>query len=213
MIYTGLKFNVSHEVLGLVDNNHFNKMADYTDSQLACLVSSGNSDAFVELTARYMSLIRVKAAPFRCAMLEADDLCQEGLLGLLSAARTYDSAGKAGFKTYAGICINNRIIMAYRTAASRKNLPLNNFVSLSDDGTHMIMTDCASDPETVLLDSESYAAMQLRMKQLLSKLEQQVLMLYLGGCSYHDIAVKLSVSSKAVDNALQRVRLKLKQLL
>nr|WP_319488372.1 sigma-70 family RNA polymerase sigma factor [uncultured Caproiciproducens sp.] len=197
----------------MVDNNHFNKMADYTDSQLACLVSSGNSDAFVELTGRYMSLIRVKAAPFRCTMLEADDLCQEGLLGLLSAARTYDSDGKAGFKTYAGVCINNRIIMAYRTAASRKNLPLNNFVSLSDSGAQMDMTDCTSDPEILLMDSESYKTMQLRMKELLSKLEQQVLMLYLGGCSYHDIAEKLNVTSKVVDNALQRVRLKLKQLL
>ncbi|MCY1713070.1 sigma-70 family RNA polymerase sigma factor [Caproiciproducens galactitolivorans] len=196
----------------MVDNDHFNKMADYTDNQLADLVSDGNSDAFVELTARYMSLIRVKAAPFRSTMLEADDLCQEGLLGLLNAARTYDVSGKAGFRTYAGVCIQNRIIMAYRTSG-RKNLPLNNAVSLNDDGAHVDISNCAVDPETLLMDSESFKAMQQCIRQLLSKLEQQVLMLYLGGCSYSEIAEKLRVTSKAVDNALQRVRLKLKQLL
>lgn len=194
----------------MVDSNHFVKMADYTDSQLACLVSNGNSDAFVELTARYMSLIRVKAAPFRCTMLEADDLCQEGLWGLLCAARTYDATGKAAFRTYAGVCISNRIIMAYRAAASRKNSPLNDFVSLSDDGLEMDMPDSTTNPETVLMDRESVIAIQQRIQQNLSKIEQQVLILYLSGCSYHEVAAKLGVTSKAVDNALQRVRLKLK---
>jgi len=197
-------------VLGLVDSNHFVKMADYTDSQLACLVSNGNSDAFVELTARYMSLIRVKAAPFRCTMREADDLCQEGLWGLLCAARTYDATGKAAFRTYAGVCINNRIIMAFRAAASRKNSPLNDFVSLSDDGLQIDMADSTTNPETILMDRESVIAIQRRIQKNLSKIEQQVLILYLSGCSYHEVAAKLGVTAKAVDNALQRVRLKLK---
>lgn len=194
----------------MVDGNHFLKMEDYTDSQLACLVSNGNSAAFVELTARYMSLIRVKAAPFRGTMLEADDLCQEGLWGLLCAARTYDVSGKAAFRTYAGVCISNRIIMAYRAAASRKNSPLNNFVSLNDDGLEMDMPDSTTNPETVFMDRESVVAIQQRIQQNLSKTEQQVLILYLSGCSYHGVAAKLGITSKAVDNALQRVRLKLK---
>lgn len=197
----------------MVKSNHFVKMADYTDDQLVCLVKSGNSDAFVELTARFMSLIRVKASPFRCTMLEADDLCQEGLLGLLGAARSYDIKGKAGFRTYAGICINNRIIMAYRTASSQKNIPLNNSVSLSDGCSQMDISDCTKDPETMLLNSESFKTIQQKIHTLLSKLEQQVLMLYLGGCSYQEIAAELRVSPKVVDNALQRVRLKLRQLL
>jgi len=200
-------------VLGLVKSNHCIKMADYTDDQLVCLVKSGNSDAFVELTVRFMTLIRVKASPFRCTMLEADDLCQEGLLGLLSAARNYDIKGKAEFRTYAGICINNRIIMAYRAALSHKNLPLNNSVSLSDGCSQIDISDCTTDPETMLLNSESFKTIKQKIQKLLSKLEQQVLMLYLGGCSYQEIAAKLSVTPKVVDNALQRVRLKLRQLL
>ena len=181
----------------MVKSNHCIKMADYTDDQLVCLVKSGNSDAFVELTVRSMTLIRVK----------------EGLLGLLSAARNYDIKGKAEFRTYAGICINNRIIMAYRAALSHKNLPLNNSVSLSDGCSQIDISDCTTDPETMLLNSESFKTIKQKIQKLLSKLEQQVLMLYLGGCSYQEIAAKLSVTPKVVDNALQRVRLKLRQLL
>lgn len=196
----------------MADDNQFGQMADFTDGQLASLVIGGDSYAFVELTARYLSLIKAKAAHFRSAMLEADDLCQEGLMGLLNAARTYDSAGGASFKTYAGVCISNRMIMACRAAASRKNLPLHNFVSLSDRDTEMDMPDSTMNPETVLIDSENLQQMRQRMEQTLSQLEQRVLMLYLGGCSYSEIAARLGITSKAADNALQRVRLKLKKL-
>lgn len=111
-----------------------NRMESYSDQQLATLVREGDPDAFLELTSRYMTLIRAKAAPFHGTMLEADDLCQEGLLGLLDAVRNYREDGGASFRTYAGVCITNRIIMAYRWAAGRKNFPLNNFVPLSEEG-------------------------------------------------------------------------------
>jgi len=198
--------------LGLVDNNHFDKMADFTDDQLASLVSNSNSYAFVELAARYLSLIKAKASHFRNAMFETDDLCQEGLMGLLNAARTYDAVGGASFRTYAGVCISNRMIMACRAAVSRKNLPLNNFVSLSDDDTAIEMQDHTTNPETVLIDHENLKLMRQHIEQTLSPLEQRVLMLYLSGCCYNDISDKLGITSKAADNALQRVRFKLKKL-
>ena len=99
-------------------------MENYTDNQLVSFIQKGNSDAFVELTARYLSFIRAKAHPFRSSVLEADDLCQEGLLGLFSAARSYNPNKDASFKTYAGICIQNRIVAAYRACARKKNIPL-----------------------------------------------------------------------------------------
>ncbi len=201
-----------HEVLGLADDNHFEQMEDSTDGQLANLVSGGDSNAFVELTARYLSLVKAKAARFRSPMLEMDDLCQEGLMGLLNAARTYDSVAGASFKTYAGVCISNRMIMACREAASRKNLPLHNFVSLSDHDMDLDMPDHTTDPETVLIDSENLRLMRQRIEETLSHMEERVLMLYLGGCSYSEIAAKLDITPKAADNALQRVRLKLKKL-
>lgn len=194
----------------MVANSRSDKLEDYTDSQLADLIKSGNADAFAELTARYMSLIRLKASPFRCTMLEADDLCQEGLWGLLCAARTFEDSGKANFRTYAGVCISNRVIMAYRSAASRKNSPLNNSLSLNDDCLEIDISDSTANPEAVLMGRESVKAIRLRIEQNLSKMEQQVLVLYLSGCSYHEVAVKLGITSKAVDNALQRIRSKLK---
>lgn len=190
-------------------------MSDYTDEQLVSLVSSDNADAFVELTARYLSLIRAKAAPFRSAVLETDDLCQEGLLGLLSAARSYQSSGKASFKTYAGVCISNRIITAYRSAASCKNSPLNNSLSLNDhtdcDFDVQLPLDLIANPETLLIDRENLEIVKSRIKQTLSKMEQKVLFLYLGGYSYSEIAADLHISAKAADNAIQRVRRKLKE--
>ena len=196
----------------MADSNQFGQMTDFTDGQLASLVSGGNSYAFVELTARYLSLVKAKAARFRSAMLETDDLCQEGLMGLLNAARTYDSVGGASFKTYAGVCISNQMIMVCRAAASQKNIPLKNFISLSDCDTEMDMPDSTTNPETVLIDNENLQLMRQRMERMLSLLEQRVLMLYLGGCSYSEIATKLGITAKAADNALQRVRLKLKKL-
>lgn len=196
----------------MADDNRFGQMANFTDGQLASLVSNNDSSAFVELTARYLPLVKAKAARFRSTMLETDDLCQEGLMGLLNAARTYDSAGGASFKTYAGVCITNRMIMACRTAANQKNLPLNNFISLSDHDTELDVSDNTTNPETVLIDSESLELMRQRMEQMLSQMELRVLMLYLDGCSYSEISSKLSITSKAADNALQRVRLKLKKL-
>lgn len=187
------------------------EMVNYTDGQLAGLVSCGNADAFAELTARYMSAIRAKAAPFHSSLLETDDLCQEGLLGLLNAARTFDSGNGANFRTYAGVCIANRMIMAYRASVSNKNIPLNHFISLSEEGgTDLYTRDCASDPEAMLADSENFSMMWGEIEQLLSGLELRVLTLYLNGCSYREISENLGISRKAADNALQRIRLKLK---
>ena len=183
-----------------------------SDSQLAELVRAGDSDAFLELTSRYMTLIRAKAAPFHSTMLEADDLCQEGLLGLLDAVRSYREDGGASFRTYAGTCIANRIIMAHRWAAGRKNFPLNNFVPLSEDGTsYRAFAEEDADPERLLVDEENVRRLKQFISRDLSKMEHQVLMLYLGGYSYKEIADSLHVTSKAADNALQRVRRKLKE--
>ncbi|MEE0253253.1 MAG: sigma-70 family RNA polymerase sigma factor [Acutalibacteraceae bacterium] len=190
------------------------QMENYTDNQLVSFIQKGNSDAFVELTARYLSFIRAKAYPFRSSVLEADDLCQEGLLGLFSAARSYNPNKDASFKTYAGICIQNRIVAAYRSCARKKNIPLSQLVSLNDEETPQLSNiqgtnQAASNPETLLIDRENLEMVHQRIRQSLSKLEQQVLFLYLSGQSYSEIAAKLAIPAKSVDNAIQRVRRKL----
>lgn len=190
-------------------------MSGYSDEQLVSLVDSGSGDAFAELTARYMALVRAKAAPLRSSALEADDLCQEGLMGLLNAVHGYRPDSGASFRTYAGTCISNRMITACRAAASRKNLPLNNFVSLDEETEDrsigpQFASSQITNPETLLIDRENLETIRNRIEKNLSKMEQRVLSLYLGGCSYAEIAEKLELSEKAVDNAIQRARRKLK---
>ncbi len=186
-------------------------LADCTDGRLAFLVKTGDSDAFAELTARYMSLIRYKAAPFHSARMETDDLYQEGLVGLLNAARTYDSRRRATFRTYAGVCIANRMIMACRSALSRKNEPLSDFVSLSGGESPSLALEAGDwNPETMLFSSEGVDQLWRRIRSVLSALELRVLRLYLSGYGYTEIAGRLSITPKAADNALQRARFKLK---
>lgn len=184
--------------------------SDYSDGQLAELVKQRDSEAFAELTVRYMSIIRTRVSPFHANRIETEDLCQEGLLGLLRAAQTYNPKNRASFRTYAGVCIANRVIMAYRSSAGRKNDPLSDFVSLSEEDAPEFAADCSADPETLVADRDEFKTMCLQISSLLTPMEQRVLRLYLSGCSYSEIAKKMSVTMKAADNALQRVRYKLK---
>ena len=173
---------------------------NHTDSQLSALVRDGVAEAFVELADRFMPLIKVKARSFHSMSLEIDDLCQEGLLGLLDAAEHYQSGSETAFKAYAGVCIQNRMMMAYRKTKSQKRLGLGRFVS-----------DCSQNPEDLVLDGENVSRIKRQISRSLSPFEQKVLFYHLDGCPYAEISEKLSVTEKAVDNALQRVRRKLKQ--
>lgn len=191
------------------------KFSGLSDAKLAGLVKQGVSDAFAELTARYMSVIRAKAASKRSMLLELDDLCQEGLLGLLNAAKTYSQDGRASFKTYAEVCIGNRLVMAFRAAASRKNSPLANSIPLSEqeDIRTAGRAEDTLNPEDMLLDSENVNSIWKHVRDALSEKEFAVFKLYLAGLSYAEIAERLSLSAKAADNAMQRVRMKLKKRL
>lgn len=180
-----------------------------TDSQLSESVKNGIPDAFVELTARYLDLVRAKASPFHCTFLDGDDLCQEGLWGLYLAACTYQQERGSSFSTYAGICIQNRVVMAYRKAMNARRQPPNGFVPLSE-GEELSAPE-AEDPEVMLLSKERLENVQRAVQNTLTKMEQRVLRLYLSGCSYAEIAQKMGISQKAADNALQRVRQKLRK--
>ncbi len=185
-----------------------------SDDALAQLIREGDADAFVELSNRYLPLVRAKAASFHSFALEADDLWQEGLLGLFNAATTYDSAGSASFQTYAGVCISNRIITAYRSSASLKHTILNDSLSLQaadfSDRDQLVCSE-GNDPETQVIAQEGVRAVNEHLNASLSSMEKAVLQLYLNGCTYHEIACRLAVPGKTVDNAMQRVRRKLKR--
>ena len=192
----------------------FSAFTALTDEKLVQLAGEGNPDAFVELSDRYMSLIRAKAASFHSFALEADDLWQEGLLGLFNAATTYDPKGGASFQTYAGVCISNRIIAAYRSSSSQKHTILNESLSCQDesfsDRDRWMVGNRSLSPETQVIAEESVKAVRDHLNSALSPMEKDVLWLYLNGWSYGEIANQLSISPKAAGNAIQRVRKKLK---
>ena len=187
------------------------EFSSQTDAELAQLVCAGDTDAFAELAARYLSFIRWRAESFRTVSLETEDLCQEGLYGLLCAAHSY--RGGASFRTYAGVCIRNRILSACRTASGGKNMPLNNSISLNQEpdlALDYLSCDFAN-PETLLIDRENLQIVKNRIRKELSGLEREVLSLYLQGKSYDEIARSLCVTKKAADNAIPRIRKKLKK--
>lgn len=200
-----------HEVIALPNENSV-RLPRRTDEELALLVRHGGSEAFAELTERYAPLIRAKAAPLRSGGSETEDLCQEGLLGLFRAAQTFSTENGASFRTYADVCISNGIRSAYRSAAGKKHDPLNDFVSLSGENAPELPDSGSADPAAMVDSRESFRVFCRRLASLLTPMELQVLRLYLGGCSYRGIAEKMSVTEKAADNALQRARMKLRNM-
>lgn len=170
------------------------------------MLRTGSSTAMTELVMRYLPLIRHKAAGYCLPGMEKDDLVQEGLLGLLKAISFYE-AGKSSFATFASICVSSSMATAAKSALSQKSMPLVDYVPLSDDETIAALDNT---PEQHLAAREQAAELLDKISTTLSLFEQQVLRLYLTGHAYYEIAEILLTSPKAVDNALQRVRRKLR---
>lgn len=182
----------------------------FSDAQLVHAISEDDPEAFVELNARYLYLIRSKARQFEGDQApEKEDLFQEGVLGLYAAATTYNKAGGASFATYAGVCINNRMVSAVRSHSSNGNRPLNESMSLEDVNAHLM---AETGPEVHLELRENFQNILKRMNMSLSPLERKVLSLYLSGYRRSEIPEISGISLKTFDNALHRVRSKLKKL-
>lgn len=161
--------------------------------------------AFGELESRYLWLVRAKARDLIMrAGGDRDELIQEGLLGLYDAAKTYENNHGASFKTYAGVCIYNRMLNELRRSSNKKNSPLNNSVSFED------VDSSVPSPELDLERREDFKAVLNQIHISLSEFEKKVLALYLSGYKRSELADKKGISVKAFDNAVQRVRRKLK---
>ena len=190
-----------------------------SDEELCARVSLGDRHAEEVLVMRYNRLVRVCARPFFLAGGDSEDLIQEGMLGLLSAVRSFRSDKAASFRTYAEVCIKSRLISAVRAASSGKHSPLNSYISFetpSFDGITDFSSATAvgmpqSNPEDVLISREELQEHLDTAKGQLSGFEAKVLSSYLDGLSYQEIAAQVKRSPKSVDNAVQRIRRKLAQ--
>ena len=191
-----------------MQNDHPEKYEALTDEQLA-LLSADNQDAFTQLSMRYIIIIRNRASELRHDSTDFDDLIQEGLIGLHRAALTYRDGGGASFRTYAEVCIRNRLVSMVRMQNRKNRLDMSS-VPLEEQTDAQASSE--TEPENVVLAGESTTEMWERIKELLSAMELSVLKSYLDGLSYGEIAAKNGISEKACNNAMQRVRRKLRTL-
>src|SRR5687767_280999 len=188
------------------------------DGYLIALAKQGNPAAYDRLVRRYYGFVRLKASSYFLAGGDADDLIQEGLVGLYKAVRDYRTDRESSFRNFAELCITRQIITAVKTATRNKHTPLNQYVSFSASPAsapegeptldEVIPGPSVNDPANQVISSEELQALVACLSTALSDLESRVLALYLDGRSYEEIGGRLACDTKTVDNALQRVKRK-----
>lgn len=210
------------QVGGMTLGAEATRYSDLYDEEIVDLVRSGDSDALEYLINKYKNFVRAKARSYFLIGADREDIVQEGMIGLYKSIRDFRGDKLSSFKAFAELCITRQIITAIKTATRQKHIPLNSYVSLDkpiyDEDSDRTLLDiiCSTrvtDPEELLINREEYDDIEDKMSEILSDLEQQVLMLYLDGRSYQEIAVDLRRHVKSIDNALQRVKRKLEKYL
>lgn len=175
------------------------------DSSLCALVCGGNELAFEEITRRYKGLIRSISKEYSYPCFDSNDFMQLGLMGLYSACKTYKADAGISFKNFAAVCIRRRYISLVRSLSSRKVIPADALISIENADTYSE----AINPESLIEDRESDGSFYNLIKGRLSHMELCALKGFISGKSYSEIAESTGLDTKAVDNALQRVRKKL----
>jgi RNA polymerase sporulation-specific sigma factor len=196
---------------------------DYqSDEDIVEAVREGESEALEFLINKYRNFVRAKARSYFLIGADREDIIQEGMIGLYKSIRDFKGDKLASFKAFAELCITRQIITAIKTATRQKHIPLNSYVSLDkpiyDEESDRTLLDVicgtqVSDPEELIINQEEFVGLEDKMSEILSDLERKVLMLYLDGRSYQEIAVDLDRHVKSIDNALQRVKRKLEKYL
>ncbi|WP_440113219.1 RNA polymerase sporulation sigma factor SigH [Paenibacillus sp. QZ-Y1] len=196
---------------------------DYqSDEDIVEAFREGESEALEFLINKYRNFVRAKARSYFLIGADREDIIQEGMIGLYKSIRDFKGDKLASFKAFAELCITRQIITAIKTATRQKHIPLNSYVSLDkpiyDEESDRTLLDVicgtqVSDPEELIINQEEFVGLEDKMSEILSDLERKVLMLYLDGRSYQEIAVDLDRHVKSIDNALQRVKRKLEKYL
>ena len=192
------------------------------DEQIVDLARDGQIAAQEYLIHKYKNFVRAKARSYFLIGADREDIIQEGMIGLYKAIRDFRGDKKASFRAFAELCITRQIITAIKTATRQKHIPLNSYVSLNkpiydEDSDRTLMDIIAggkiTDPEELMISREEFEDIENKMGEILSSLEWKVLMYYLEGKSYQEIAGDLNRHVKSIDNALQRVKRKLEKYL
>lgn len=177
-----------------------------SDEELVRAYHQGDNTSFVELISRYLDLIDAKLTQFHCSGAEREDVKQEALMALLNAVKLYDPGKETRFSTFASHCVENSVLRSLQHRNTKKARLLSDAVSI-DEAKEIAVQE---NPEDLYIDQEGYHVMLGKIEVNLSEFEKNVLFSYLDGNSYAQISTQFGASQKSVDNALQRVRRKLK---
>ncbi len=205
--------------------NTVQKYQNESDEMLIQRLRDGERDITDYIMNKYKNLVRSKAKSMYILGADTEDLIQEGMIGLFKAIRDYDAGRDASFFTFADLCISRQMYTAVQASNRKKNMPLNSYISLyaasendnSDNaGEEFInilgFTD-QKNPEQLLIDKENVISLERKIEEELSAFEKQVLDLYLTGMSYSQIARVLGRDEKSTDNALQRIKNKIRKVI
>jgi RNA polymerase sporulation-specific sigma factor len=193
-----------------------------SDEEIVKLAKQGEEIATEYLINKYKNFVRVKAKSYFLVGADREDIIQEGMIGLYKAIRDFRADKLSSFRAFAELCITRQIITAIKTATRQKHIPLNSYISLNkpiyDEDSDRTMLDILSgtkitDPEEVFISHELSDDLRERIQENLSDLESQVLLSYLEGKSYQEMAKELDRHVKSIDNALQRVKRKIEKTL
>ena len=189
----------------------------FSDEELIEKLRQGEDDITDYILEKYKPLVRKKTNAMYLIGGETEDLIQEGMIGLFKAIRDYKPDKDASFYYFAELCINRQLYSALEASNRKKHQPLNSYISLSeqehpDAVAAELLVDKESGPEQTVIEQEVWEEYKKRLAQKLSRMENQVLQYYLDGNHYIQIAEMMGKSPKSIDNALQRIRQKIRQM-
>jgi len=205
-----------------LQNTYMANLTQEPDEEVVKLSKGGDEFATEYLINKYKNFVRVKAKSYFLVGADREDIIQEGMIGLYKAIRDFRADKLSSFRAFAELCITRQIITAIKTATRQKHIPLNSYISLNkpiyDEDSDRTMLDILSgtkitDPEEVFISHELSDDLREKIQENLSELESQVLLSYLEGKSYQEMAKELNRHVKSIDNALQRVKRKIEKTL
>ncbi len=196
----------------------------YSDEELLIRLRDGEGGITDYIMDKYKNLVKSKAKSMYILGADNDDLIQEGMIGLFKAVRDYDSGRDASFSTFADLCVSRQMYTAVQASRRQKHIPLNTYISLygtagtDHDGeeeelVNVLAAHSLQSPEEVVIDKENVDRLEKTIEKELSGFEKQVLDLYMTGMGYQQIAKVLGKDDKSTDNALQRIKTKLKKVI
>ena len=193
------------------------KYINIEDEKLIEMIKAGDQKALNFLLDKYNNMVNMKVNKYFIIRAEREDIVQEGLIGLYKAIKNFNGEKQNSFKTFANLCIERQLITAIKSSNRQKHMPLNSYLSLNNsayeenEDTELLEvfdTDIIEDPLDTIMKKEYYKSVENEIDKNLSDFEKQVLNRYTNGESYIEIATRLNMPVKSIDNAIQRIRKK-----